>query len=106
MAYPSDLTDKQWHTIKELVGRPDPRGAKPTYDRREIIDAILYVNKTGCQWRMLPSHFPPWQNVYNHFRRMKLRGTWQEVCCKLNEITRQKKGDSRHRATSSSTPSR
>lgn len=79
MAYQSDLTDRQWQLIEDLVGRPDPRGAKPVYERRDIIDAILYVNKTGSQWRMLPAHFPPRQNVYNHFRRMKLRGAWQEL---------------------------
>ena len=106
MAYQTDLTDTQWQLIEDLVGRPDPRGAKPVYERREIIDAILYVNKTGCQWRMLPAHFPPWQNVYNHFRRMKLRGVWQELCCRLNELSRQKKGGTRHRATCSSTRNR
>ena len=59
MPYPTDLSDRQWLVIAPLVGRPDPRGAKPTYHRRDIINAILYINKTGCQWRMLPSHFPP-----------------------------------------------
>jgi putative transposase len=101
MPYPTDLSEKQWLVIAPLVGRPDPRGAKPTYDRREIINAILYINKTGCQWRMLPSNFPPWQNVYNHFQRMQARGTWQEVCCKLNELARQKKGETPRRVTSS-----
>ena len=103
MAYISDLTDKQWQLIEDLVGRPDPRGAKPIYERREIIDAILYVNKTGCQWRMLPAHFPPWQNLYNHFRRMKARGVWREVCCRLNELSRQKGGGKAHRAICSLT---
>ena len=98
MRYSSDLTEKQWNAIKHLVGRPDPRGAKPTYDRREVINAILYLNKTGCQWRMLPNHFPRWQNVYNHFRRMEQRGVWQEVSWSLNELTRKKKAGTRHPA--------
>ena len=100
MRYPSDLTDKQWETIKHLVGKPDPRGANPVYDRREVINAILYLNKTGCQWRMLPAHFPKWQNVYNHFRRMEARGTWREICWTLNDLTRQKKGGTRRQAIS------
>lgn len=91
MRYPSDLTDRQWQAIAPLLDRPDPRGAKPIYQRREIINAILYLNKTGCQWRMLPAHFPKWQNVYNHFRRMEQRDVWQEVCWTLNELTRKKR---------------
>ena len=92
MRYPTDLTEKQWEAIRHLVGRPDPRGAKATYERREVINAILYLNKTGCQWRMLPSHFPNWQNVYSHFRSMEARGVWKKVCWALNELTRKKKG--------------
>ena len=88
MRYSSDLTDEQWNAIKHLVGRPDPRGARSVYERREIINAILYLNKTGCQWRMIPIHFPKWQNVYNHFSRMRQRGVWKEVCMQLNELTR------------------
>lgn len=99
MRYPSDLTDNQWEAIKHLVDKPDPRRAVSVYDRREIINAILYLNKTGCQWRMLPAHFPKWQNVYNHFRRMEARGVWREVFWTLNELTRQKKGGRRRQAT-------
>ncbi|MEI7910940.1 MAG: transposase [Verrucomicrobiota bacterium] len=95
MEYPTNLTDKQWQVIELFVGRPDPRGARPKYERRNVINAILYLNKTGCQWRMLPGDFPPWQCVYDHFRRMKQRGVWQEICWALNELDRKKKGGRR-----------
>jgi putative transposase len=97
--YPSDLTEKQWRIIEPLVARPDPRGAVAVYPRRDVINAILYLNKTGCQWRLLPSNFPPWQGVYNHFQRMQKRGVWELVCRELNKSTRQKGGVRRRQAT-------
>lgn len=92
MRYPSSLTDSQWNAIRKFLSRPDPRGARSRHDKREIVDAILYVNKTGCQWRMLPLHFPPWSCVYDHFRRLKQRGVWQEIVRALNERNRKKGG--------------
>lgn len=97
--YPTDLTDAQWQSIEHLVGRSDPRGAVPKYPRRQIINAILYVTKTGCQWRMLPTNFPPWPCVYDHFRRLQQRDVWAEICRALNKRVRQKRGDSPPQAT-------
>ncbi|MDB6135944.1 MAG: transposase, partial [Verrucomicrobiales bacterium] len=74
MNYSSDLNDAQWALIREFTVRPDPRGAVRRHYMREIINAILYVCKTGCQWRHLPVNFAPWQTVYDHFRRLRLRG--------------------------------
>jgi len=71
---------------------------------RDIINAILYVNKTGCQWRMLPRHFPAWFTVYNHFWRLQERGVWEQLNTRLNELARQKKGARPRRAISSLTP--
>ena len=96
--YPTDLTDAQWCRIEPFTGRPDPRGAVPKYSRRAVINAILYVNKTGCQWRMLPADFPKWQCVYDRFRRMQQRGVWEDICRELNKSTRQKGGARRHPA--------
>jgi transposase len=66
-SYPSDLTDAQWELIAPMVavrlgGRP------PIHARRRIVDAILYVNRTGCSWRQLPHDFPPWDTVYWYFK--------------------------------------
>ena len=91
MKYPTDLNDQQWALVEGFTRRPDPRGAVRRHAMREILNAILYVNKTGCQWRMLPAHFPPWQTVYDHFRRLRERGVWETMMLELNKKVRQKK---------------
>src|ERR1022692_1537934 len=67
--YPSDLTDEEWRSIEPLLPRPSKRGRKRTTDLREVVNAIRYMVRSGCEWRMLPVHFPPWQTVYWWFRR-------------------------------------
>ena len=69
--YPSDLTDEQWQTIRNLLPKRKKRG-RPPLDRREVVNAILYINRTGCQWRYLPSDFPKWKSVHDRLRE-KLR---------------------------------
>ena len=90
--YKTDLNDKQWEIIKDLTERPDPRGAVRKHSMREILNAVLYINKTGCQWHMLPEHFPPYKTVFDHYRRMKQRGVWQQINQRLVRLARQKKG--------------
>lgn len=70
--YPSDLTDAQWELIAPM-GAVRPGGRPPIHSRRRIVDAILYVNRTGCSWRQLPHDFPPWDTVYWYFK------TWNEA---------------------------
>ena len=77
--YPSDLSDKDWSLIKGFFERPDPRGAKSVHSKRLIVNAILYVVKSGCQWRMLPNDFPPWKTVYDHYRNWNRNGNWQRA---------------------------
>jgi putative transposase len=67
--YPSDLTDEEWSSIEGLLLQPAKRGRKRTTDLREVVNAIRYMVRSGCEWRMLPVHFPPWQTVYWWFRR-------------------------------------
>lgn len=94
--YPSDLTDDEWAIIKPFF--PDPGYDKPKNGRprdwpyRLILDAIFYVDKTGCQWRQMPSDFPPWGTVYTYFRNWKLDGTWQRVHDALREKVRLQAG--------------
>ena len=83
MSYPSDLTDKQWQKIEKFFGRPDPRGARSKYPKRRIVEAILYRLREGCRWRALPHDFPPWDTVYDHWRRWQKRGVWQEAVAVL-----------------------
>jgi putative transposase len=72
--YPSDLTDPQWEQIAPLFA-PKPIGRPPTTDRREVVNAILYLVRTGCQWRYLPGDFPPYSTVHTCYRRWRLDGT-------------------------------
>src|SRR3954452_7341835 len=72
--YPSDLTDAEWDRIKPLLPKPARWGRKPKVDLREILNAIRYLARAGCSWRMLPIHFGPWQTVYWWFRRSLLSG--------------------------------
>jgi transposase len=73
--YPSDLTDEQWGLIEPLLPEPSAGGRPEKHPRWEIVNAILYVLRTGCAWRMLPHDFPPWQTVYGHFKRWRDDGT-------------------------------
>ena len=89
--YASDLTEKQWRIIQPYLPKTHCRGRKPVC-RRWVINAILYVVRTGCQWRMLPAHFPPWSTVYGVFWRWRNAGIWQIIHDALREKTRRKAG--------------
>jgi putative transposase len=77
--YPSDLTDMQWDNIEHLLPPPKPGGRPRTYQNRDIVNAIFYVIRSSCTWRMLPHDFPPWQSVYGYFRRWQMAGIWKEI---------------------------
>lgn len=76
--YPSDLTDAQWALIEPQLP-PALRGRRPEYSRREIFNAILYVNRTGCQWRYLPHDFPPYRSVFGYFTAWQTDGTLERL---------------------------
>jgi putative transposase len=94
-SYPTDLTDKQWSLIESMIP-PDATGAdggRPReVDMRKVINGILYLNRTGCAWRLLPRDFGKWNTVYYYFRRFKEDGTWQRIHDKLRERVRRKAG--------------
>lgn len=92
MAYPSDLTDKEWVLIKGYFDQKRAFGRPLKHERRSIVNAIFYVTKSGCQWRMLPQDFPPWQTVYYYFKQWCLAGTWETVLDALNQKSRVKQG--------------
>ena len=87
--YPTDLTEKQWQVIKNIL---EPQARNRKHPLKEIMNAILYINKTGCQWRMLPSDFAPWQTVYYYFRKWKLEGVFEEVMDALHSLIRKQAG--------------
>jgi putative transposase len=89
--YPSDVTEEQWRILQRLLPKPARRGRKPI-NRRRVLDAILYVVRSGCQWRMLPRDFPNWSTVYGVFRQWRLAGLWQQIHDALREQVRKSEG--------------
>src|SRR3984957_5738237 len=85
--YNTDLTDEQFAFLEPLLPRPKRTG-RPPADLREVLDAIFYLNRSGCQWRLLPHDFPPWSTVHTWYRRWRRDGTWQKV----HEALRQQAG--------------
>ena len=88
--YPSDLTDAQWQVIAPHlpVDQPGRRGRPRIWPVRRIIDAILYLDRTGCAWRYLPSDFPPWQTVYGYFAAWRDDGTLARLHDQLRRLVR------------------
>lgn len=78
-ASPTDLTDAQWAILEPLVPAPTPGGRPPAHPRRELVNAMLSVLRSGCSWRLLPHAFPPWQTVSHSFRLWRLDGTWETI---------------------------
>lgn len=87
--YPSSLTDAEWALVTELFERTGP-GQPARYPRRELLDAICYVVRSGCSWRMLPKDFPPWQNVYATFRRWTRSGLFEQMHDRLRAMWRER----------------
>jgi putative transposase len=73
-AYPSDLSDAEWAILAPLLPPPAPCGRPRKWPERLIADAVFYVLRSGCAWRMVPREFPPWPTVYSHFRRWRVSG--------------------------------
>ena len=79
-SYPSDLTDEQWELVEQLIpaARCGRRGGRPReVDMREVLNAMLYITRAGCQWDMLPHDFPPKSTVFEYFSTWRDDGTWQ-----------------------------
>lgn len=89
--YPSDVTDGQWQVLRKLIPRRLRLG-RPPIDRRLILNAVLYLNRTGCQWRALPHDFPKWKTVYTVFRRWRLDGVWRRLNEALVRLVRKATG--------------
>lgn len=91
-AYPSDLTDGQWAVIEAMIPEARPGGRPRKADKRAIVEAILYLLRAGCAWRLLPHDFPPWQTVYYYFRRWQTEGVWAKVHHTLVMADRERAG--------------
>jgi putative transposase len=94
--YPSDLSDSQWLKLEVLLkparGERHGGGRPRTYELRRVVGALLYVVKTGCQWRQLPGNFPPWLSVHQQFRAWRDDVTWERVTSTLREHGRKAAG--------------
>ena len=90
-SYETDLSDPQWHLLGRFLPAAKKRG-RPRTSLCEVINAILYLVKTGTQWRLLPQNFPPWQTVYHHFRRWIRNGLLARLNHRLRAKERQAAG--------------
>jgi len=86
--YDTDLSDKDWAVIEPYVPQPKPGGRPAAHERREIVNAIAYVLRSGCAWRLMPHDLPPWKTVYDYFRQWRLDGTWERINRALREKLR------------------
>jgi putative transposase len=93
--YQSDLTNRQWKILEPLLPKAKScpgKPGRPSSDLRMIINAILYLLKTGCQWRMIPNDYPPWSTVHGYFRRWRKSGLWRKILDHLRKKERKRQG--------------
>src|SRR5512135_1898218 len=90
--YPSDLSEREWALLEPLIPPAKPGGHPRTTDMREVLNAILSLDRTGGQWRALPHDFPPWSTVWSYFRTWRNDETWKRIHTALREKTRIKQG--------------
>jgi putative transposase len=86
--YPTDLSDDEWNYIEPHMPAPKEHGRPRIHSTREILDAIFYVLRSGCQWRLLPHDFPRWPTVYHYFRQWRIDGTWGRINRAIRERLR------------------
>ena len=91
-SYPSDLSDAQWARIMPLIPPAKPGGHPRVVNMREIVNAILYLQKTGCQWRALPHDLPNWSTVHTYYRIWRITGAWERIHDALHSQVRAKEG--------------
>jgi putative transposase len=94
--YLTDLTDEQWNLINDLIPPEKPGGRHRELNMREVINAILYVDVSGIQWRLVPHDFPNWSSVYGYFWRWRNTGVWQRIHDTLRAQVRQQEGRHKH----------
>ena len=90
--YPTDLSDTEWNHIEPHLPAANGYGRPRAHSLREILNAIFYLLKTGCQWRLLPHDFPRWPTVYHYFRKWRIDGTWEDINRAIRERLRVRLG--------------
>jgi putative transposase len=90
--YPTDLSDEEWGLLETYLPASKWRVRPRLHSPREILNAVFYVLKSGCQWRMLPRDFPPWKTVFHYFRMWRLDGTWERLNRTMRRLLRENLG--------------
>lgn len=90
--YPSDLSNEQWQALSRVIPPAKPGGRPRTVDMRQVLNALFYLARTGCAWRMLPKDYPPKDTVYYYFKRFRQDGTWERIHDLLRKRVRVKHG--------------
>ena len=90
--YPSDLTDEEWLLLEPLLASSEMRGRPPKWPARRVADAVFYLLRSGCTWRMLPKEYPPWQSVYYHFWKWRRDGRLHRAHDRLRDAVREAEG--------------
>jgi len=86
--YDSDVTDAEWRIIEKYF----PQWNSSEYHKRSLVNAVFYIDKTGCQWRYLPKNYPPYETVWSFYRRARESGLWEKIMDELVRQTRVKAG--------------
>ena len=86
--YPTDMTDAQWEIIRPMLPPSPPVGADREVDMRKVVNGIFYLNRTGCQWRMLPREYEHWNTTFGYYNRWRKDATWQRIHDTLREEVR------------------
>ena len=90
--YPSDLTGVEWQRIRWFIPPSPTIGDDRRTSMRAVVNAVFYISRGGCAWRMMPKDFPPWSTVYGYFARWKRDGTWQTIHDALRQKVREAAG--------------
>jgi len=104
MSFAIALSDEQWELIADLFDPPGRRGTPAVIPRRQMVDAMLFIGRTGCHWRYLPERYGAWTAVWAQWRRWRAKGVWAAAMARLAAIVRVLHGRDRTRRWSWSTP--
>ena len=91
-AYQTDLSDAEWSYVEPHLPAPEAPGRPRLHSPRQILDAVFYIVRSGCAWRLLPKEYPPWKTVHHYFRTWRIDGTWERLHAALRERVRVRAG--------------
>ncbi len=97
-AYPTDLNDTEWSVIAQLLPQPKKMGRPRKHTYREILNAIFYIVRSGCAWRLMAHDLPPWKTVCTYFRRWRKDGTWERLMPRCGKPCVRNRGATRNPA--------